>query len=323
MKFLTLSGLTKQDKFNITQILVILPFVLLCIPTSFNRRAEYHSDTIPNPMNLLWAIIPFAVVYALRVIFVENLFPKFGDKFIYYKPGWGPGVRKFRVKRFALVLFKGIYFWISAPLGILLFKHEDWMPKGLFGVGKQDLELLWDGYPFQEQSPMLFVYYCWELGYHTHSLVFHMQSEKRNDYFENLLHHLATIFLIVLSYCNNCLRIGALVLVLHDIVDAIMYLSKSVNDMPNQVPVYCGFFFIAYSFLRFRLITLGFDIIPAAINARNYIPEGATGQYVHWLLVGLLCVLWVLHAYWFYLIIEIIHNAIKNKGKLQDPHAVG
>ncbi|EDR26635.1 protein ASC1, putative [Entamoeba dispar SAW760] len=325
MKFFSgLPTLTNQDKFNIAQIAIILPIVLLCIPTSFNRRKELKNDLLPNPLILLWAFIPFVLIYALRVLCIEHIFPKLGDKFIFYKSYWEPGVREFRVKRFALVLFKAIYFWISAPLGILLFRYEDWMPSALFGKGKQDLELLWENFPYQEQSPMLSVYYCWALGYHFHSLVFHMQSEKRNDYFENLLHHVATVFLIIFSFCNNCGRIGVLVLILHDIVDAIMYMSKSVNDMPNQVPVYCGFAFIAISFFQFRIFTLGYHIIPAAVNAKNYIPDGIPGSYiVFYLLVGLLCVLWVLHAYWFYLIIQIIVVAIKNKGRLKDPHALG
>ncbi|KAL7720175.1 Longevity-assurance family protein [Entamoeba marina] len=325
MKVDVLNGWTKMsktDKMNVVQLFCILPIVLVCIPTSFSRTEMFN--TFPSPFQLLWFLIPFCIIYAIRISCIECLFPLYGNKFIYYKHFWSKDMRDFRVKRFGIVLFKGLYFWFSAPLGILLFRNEDWFPACLFGTGKQDITLLWEGFPGHQTTVIMTMYYCIELGYHVHSLVYHMQSERRADFFENLLHHVATVFLIVFSYVNNCGRIGILVMILHDIVDAIIYLSKTVNDLPNQYPVYIGTFFIAFSFLRFRLYTLGVHIIPAAIDAIHYIPEGIPGSYVvYGLLVSLLCVLLVLHAWWFYLIMMIFVKASENKGKLSDPHCGG
>ncbi|ELP88078.1 longevity assurance factor, putative [Entamoeba invadens IP1] len=297
-----------------------MPIALICIPTSFSRTSDYY----PSPLNLLWAIIPFSLIYTSRKLLIEDLFPKFGRKFIVMNPTWSKEVQDFRVQRFGIVSFKMIYFFISTMLGVVLFRNEDWMPSYLFGKGKQDLSLIWENYPDQEQPPLITFYYCWELGYHFHSLVYHIQSERRNDYFENLLHHVSTIFLVIFSFINNYVRIGTLVLILHDVGDFAMYTAKSLHDMPNDKPAMFAFVGIVYTFLRFRLVTLGGFIIPAAFQGRFCVPDHTAGAWtVYSLLTGLLCVLLILHTYWFYLVLQMIFGFFKSRGTFTDPHTIG
>ena len=42
------------------------------------------------------------------------------------------------------------------------------------------------------------------------------------DFYEMIVHHIATIALIFMSYGNNMIRVGSLVLAVHDAVDYIM-----------------------------------------------------------------------------------------------------
>ena len=57
------------------------------------------------------------------------------------------------------------------------------------------------------------------------SLVFVFQ-----DFVENMIHHVATITLMVFSWCNNFVRIGTLVLVIHDAVDYWLEVNQSASS---------------------------------------------------------------------------------------------
>ncbi len=45
------------------------------------------------------------------------------------------------------------------------------------------------------------------------------------DFWENIVHHISTIIMLIFSYVGNFLKIGALVMVTHDAVDWWMEVS--------------------------------------------------------------------------------------------------
>ena len=78
---------------------------------------------------------------------------------------------------------------------------------------------------------------------------------------------------------------------------------------------------LVVSYLKYRLWVLPRYVIPGAYDAIHYIPEGAAFGHTTWFLLNaLLVVLFILHVYWFKLIIEMIQKIVGNKG-IVDPHA--
>lgn len=49
---------------------------------------------------------------------------------------------------------------------------------------------------------------------------------RRKDWLESMVHHIATVLLLVYSYYVNFARVGTMVLITHDISDIFLELAK-------------------------------------------------------------------------------------------------
>jgi hypothetical protein len=80
---------------------------------------------------------------------------------------------------------------------------------------------------------------------------------------EMMIHHIVTIFLIVFSYGANFIRVGSLVLLVHDASDVFLELAKLFNYAKCQTLCDIGFVIFAISFFVCRLILFPCRIIYA------------------------------------------------------------
>jgi len=124
-------------------------------------------------------------------------------------------------------------------------------------------------------------YYLVQFAYHFHSLIFQLFLAHRNDFVEMVLHHTCAIFLVGFSYSMNFLRVGSLVLFVHDTCDIISFLVKAVVDTNYTIAVVISYFLLLLSWGYMRLFVLPvyliytcwFDfpeIIPEAYNLGYY-----------------------------------------------------
>lgn len=172
----------------------------------------------------------------------------------------------------------------------------------------------WKDWPLQPVTDAVSFYYQVELGAYLHQLMW--TEVARSDSVEMLIHHIATILLILGSYLTNFTRIGASILLLHDISDVFLesakifvYISKSKGGKWACNFCDCLFVLFAVSFFITRLVVypryLVYSLLYEAPMAIGYWPGFP-------LFAGLLLVLQCLHIFWFHLILRMIPSLLSS-----------
>jgi len=158
---------------------------------------------------------------------------------------------------------------------------------------------------------------------------------RRKDYIEMMVHHIVTILLVAGSWSYNYMRIGLLVLYVHDVSDIFIDLMK----MYNYVHMYgaSGFFMVEIGYITtlvtwvyWRLYQLPFKIIYCTSIVVHAQLSGSATPGKPWLdfpwhLPGyvkfniLLLALLALHIYWYLLLLRIGLAIVMGK----DSHEAG
>ncbi|ELV10857.1 LAG1 longevity assurance like protein 5 [Tupaia chinensis] len=157
------------------------------------------------------------------------------------------------------------------------------------------------------ESIGLYYYYIMELAFYWSLMFSQFTDIKRKDFLLMFVHHLATIGLITFSYVNNMVRVGTLVMCLHDASDFLLEAAKLANYAKYQR--LCDTLFVIFSavFVVTRLGIYPFWIL----NTTLFESWEMIGPYPSWWLFnGLLLILQVLHVIWSYLIARIAFKAL-------------
>uniref|UniRef100_A0A8C0B1M4 Ceramide synthase 5 n=1 Tax=Buteo japonicus TaxID=224669 RepID=A0A8C0B1M4_9AVES len=174
----------------------------------------------------------------------------------------------------------------------------------------------WSVIPSPPCSPLtsrLYYYYILELAFYWSLMFSQFTDIKRKDFLIMFVHHLATIGLITFSYMNNMVRVGTLVLCLHDASDFLLEAAKLANYAKYQR--LCDAFFMLFGvvFIVTRLGIYPFWIL----NTTLFESWELIGPYPSWWLFnGLLITLQMLHIIWSYLIIRTAYKALM-RGKVR------
>ncbi|XP_072350076.1 ceramide synthase 6-like isoform X1 [Scyliorhinus torazame] len=174
-----------------------------------------------------------------------------------------------------------------------------------------DTRHCWYSYPYQKLMFDMYYYYIMELSFYWSLMFSQFTDIKRKDFLIMFLHHLATVGLITFSYANNMLRVGTLVMCLHDASDLFLETAKLANYAKYQRLCDSLFVVFGFVFVGSRLGLYPFWIL----NTTLFESWEIIGPYPSWWLFNLLLLtLQVLHCIWSYLIICIAYKAIV-KGK--------
>ncbi|TSK53726.1 Ceramide synthase 4 [Bagarius yarrelli] len=150
-------------------------------------------------------------------------------------------------------------------------------------------------------------YYILELSFYLSLLLCVSVDVKRKDFKEQILHHIATISLISFSYCNNYIRVGTVVMLLHDSSDFLLESAKMFNYAGWKKTCDSLFIVFAVVFLGTRLF-----VFPCRVLYSTFVEslDFFKPFPAYYLFNGLLLVLQALHMFWAYLILRMLYKFI-------------
>ena len=221
-----------------------------------------------------------------------------------------------KIIKFVEALWRFIFYSIFCIIGI---KGLFFNPSTVQWIGSEGGEgdYHWNGWPFLNENevldPFLKFYYIVQLGCYIHQL--YWTEVTRKDAVEMIIHHCATILLIGFSWLANLTRIGCSILLVHDLADIFLesgkcfsYASKAKGN--KWISSICDTLFAIfavtfgvtrlYIYPKYLVGSLLFRS-PIYLNVNDATPW--SGYYIFG---GLLCVLQVLHVFWFYLIMRMV-----------------
>uniref|UniRef100_A0A1I8IHX1 TLC domain-containing protein n=1 Tax=Macrostomum lignano TaxID=282301 RepID=A0A1I8IHX1_9PLAT len=128
------------------------------------------------------------------------------------------------------------------------------------------------------------------------------------DFFEMVLHHVVTIWLLVFSWSTNFVRVGSLVLLVHDVVDPFLQGAKVFKYLGMQSLCNLSFTLFTLGWLLTRLSAYPLVILRSSLwqSVEEF------GMFpAHLLFNGALILLQCLHIVWFYFIVKILIRSLR------------
>ncbi|XP_024129153.1 ceramide synthase 2 [Oryzias melastigma] len=210
--------------------------------------------------------------------------------------------RPCQTKKFGEAAWRFFFYLTAFVAGLVSLFDRPWF---------WDHRECWRQYPFQPLERAHFWYYMLELGFYFSLLLRISVDIKRKDFKEQVIHHLATIILLSFSYCANYIRIGTLILLLHDSSDILLESAKMFHYGTGWKKT-CDSLFVVFSvvFLVTRLVIFPSKLIRATLLLSMEVFEPFVGYYFFNIL---LMVLQVLHIFWAGLILRMVFKFLKGK----------
>ncbi|XP_046342304.1 ceramide synthase 5-like isoform X1 [Haliotis rufescens] len=196
-------------------------------------------------------------------------------------------------------LFYLVIFWY----GLIVLWDKSWL---------WDTMECWIGYPRHHISPEIYWYYAVEASFYLSLLITQCKDVKRKDFAEMFIHHVVTLSLMFLSWSQNIVRFGTLILVLHDAVDSLLEAAKMAKYLKWQKTTDAVFVIFLLVWVITRMILLPYKLIYTAMFESTTIVGFCA---IYFLYNGLLIVLQILHIFWFVIISKMAYSALK-KGKI-------
>lgn len=205
-----------------------------------------------------------------------------------------------KINKFCESLWKFMVYSLFVYLAFTTSVHEPW-----FG----DTSYFWRGYPAHAVTPGLARLYSLEMGFYISSIgVLAFWEIRRKDFWVMMTHHIVTLLLIAFSYDLNFLRVGCIILLLHDACDVLMEVAKMLKYVNQDSLGSAVFGVFMLTWILFRLIYFPFWVIWSTSRESTVI-LGQRVPYYHFF-NGMLITLVVLHVYWFGLIVRIAYRAL-------------
>jgi len=202
-------------------------------------------------------------------------------------------------------------FYTGALLyGAHCLRHKSWF---------WAIEHCWIEYPNHKVDTDIWIYYMLELSFYWSLSISQFFDVKRKDFWGMFIHHNATIALMMFSWTTHFIRIGTLVLIVHDCADPLLELAKLFRYAKYKKTCDAIFFLFSITWVVTRCgvfpVWILYSTLFDAVKFFDMFPA-------YYIFNGLLCTLQLLHIVWTYLLYKVIQKAL-SKGNIDDMRSDG
>lgn len=294
--------------------LVILIGGLLYTPYMFSGIVDVKEWTMkryPEPvggwpkLSDFWITVASSVIIFIGIALTKKL--TYSTFYYYCKEKNDEELRVSKTIKACTSFFKMNYYFAACVWGYVLMKDLYFLPPALLGTGR--LENIETKFPYNGFPAEFKYYYLGTMGFHFYSSVLHIVHKARNDFWEMVLHHGATLFLYGVSYYLYRWECGAIIMFLHDWADVPTSIIKCFSETIWVKINLIGITLMAILWLWTRLYMFPY-VIYYVLRDDPY--EGhypVVGKFCGVMLTSLL----ILHVYWFWVLLKCI-NKYATKG---------
>ncbi|KAI4981697.1 ASC1-like protein 2 [Hordeum vulgare subsp. vulgare] len=278
-----------------------------------------------HPAYADFAALPFFAAFFLSVRFLLDrfAFERLARRLIFGKwdarLGSETDAERIKIRKFKESAWKGVYFLSAEFLALAVTYNEPWFTSTMnFWVGPGDQ--IW---PDQTMKFKLKGVYMYAAGFYMYSIIALLFWEtRRSDFGLSMTHHIASVFLIVMSYIFRFARVGSVVLAVHDASDVFLEVGKISKYSGRQLLADVSFLLFVISWVILRLIYFPFWILWSTsyeiVHILNKEKHKFYGPIYYYVFNCLLFSLLVLHIYWFVLMKRMLVKQIQSKGHVGD-----
>ncbi|VDL77901.1 unnamed protein product [Nippostrongylus brasiliensis] len=223
---------------------------------------------------------------------------------------------KSKFKRVAECAWRFCFYVCAWIAGLLILLGEPQL---------NDVSECWRGWPHHNISTSVWWYYILEASFYWALFIGTLCVDiRRADFLQMLLHHAITIVLLYISWTMNMVRVGTLVLFVHDAADIFIELAKIIRYAHWELALNVVFIIFLAVWISTRLVYYPFWIIrsiwfdaPELIQSSYRWGNIWQRPLVPRVLMIMLSALLVLHIFWTYVILKVAYRSMKG-GELDD-----
>lgn len=270
-----------------------------------------------------FSVIPFFALFfpSLRYLLDTFLFEKAARRLIFGKGhktlDFQTYERRKKINKFKESAWKCVYFLSAEIFALAVTYDEPWFTDTRYfwvGPGSQ----MW---PDQKIKLKLKGLYMYAAGFYSYSILALIFWEtRRSDFVVSMGHHVSSVTLIVLSYIFRFVRVGSIVLALHDASDVFMETGKMSKYSGAETVASIAFVLFVLCFTILRIIYYPFWILRSTsyevVLALK--KDQVDGPFYYYVFNTLLYFLLVLHIYWWVLMLRMLIKQIQAKGKVSE-----
>ncbi|XP_071517910.1 ceramide synthase 6 isoform X6 [Panulirus ornatus] len=205
------------------------------------------------------------------------------------------------VGKFCDLAWEAVYYSLYCVFGLVVLWDKPWL---------WDIRHCWYGFPEHEVDRDVWWYYMLALGYYWCMTTTHFFHYRRKDSTQLFIHHVLTILLITFSWACNFVRIGTLVLLVHECADIPMLLAKMCKlcgrrDLMDKFFVVFLLLWLSTRTGLYPLWIVSSTLFQAHVILQMWYP-------VYYIFNGMLLLLLLIHIGWTYLILRIVVRKLRD-----------